>query len=115
MNRLFLTGMMALSLNAVGQQIPAGYESKLLHAVYLAEGGSKTRFAYGVMLHNRPWDEPEARLIAQNTIEHRWRLYEASGAKGSFVDYLAKTWCPASVDPVGHRNWIHNVTALMKK
>jgi len=89
------------------------YENQLADAIYLAEGGDKTRHPYGIL---GDFEQP-AREICINTIRHRYNDWVIGGCQGDFVVYLANFYCPvgADNDPSGlNSNWIKNVTSLLR-
>lgn len=57
----------------------------------------------------------QARKICKNTVGHAWNDFEGSKADlRAFVGFLADRYCPISADPIGNRNWKHNMIALME-
>lgn len=86
-------------------EIPA---EKVANAIYLAEGGAKTRYPYGV-LSVKVSGEAEARRVCLNSIRNSRARWEKAGRPGDWLEFMAARWIPAEVDPVGHKNWIKNV------
>ncbi len=93
--------------------ISAGYHShsadvpsinipKLADAIYLAEGGHKTKHPYGILSIKTA----NPRQVCIRTITNRLKTWDG---KGSFIAYLGVKYCPPSADPIGHRNWVRNV------
>lgn len=78
------------------------------NAIWYAEGGSWTRFPYGIK-SVQVFNRAQARQVCINTIQHWWKNWQLAGQPGDFVKYLADTYCPKSDDPEGHENWIKNV------
>lgn len=79
---------------------------RLANAIYKAEGGSKTRHPYGILVHFKTTTPRQACI---NTIKHRLNKWDSSG---EFISFLAKTYCPVGTfnDPMGlNRNWVKNV------
>jgi len=82
---------------------------RLANAIYKAEGGAKTRHPYGILTkykHTTP------RQACINTIKSAIKRYNKQGAKGDFITFLGKTYCPigAKNDPTGlNKNWVKNV------
>ena len=87
--------------------------NRIADAIYRAEGGAKAKAPYGI-LSIPVRDAKHARQICLNTIKNNHKRWIAAGRPGSFIDFLADRYCPASVDPVGNRNWKRNVNALTK-
>jgi hypothetical protein len=54
-----------------------------------------------------------AATIVKNRV--RWELAGKPGGPGGFITYLADRYCPASTDPTGNKNWIHNVNFWFDK
>lgn len=87
-------------------------------AIYQAEGGSKTRFPYGIVSINTHGDKELAHRICLNTIRHKHRDWVSGGRKGRFLDYLASRYAPvgAENDPTGlNKNWIRNVEYYLER
>lgn len=95
---------------------PLGYADRMSDKIFIAEGGAKTRYPYGVksikppasvktQAQRRQW----ARRITINSINNNWKRWELSGKPGRFEHFMADRWCPASSDPQGNRNWKKNV------
>lgn len=89
---------------------PKGYAERLADAIYQAEGGSKTRYPYGVL----SIQTKDPRGVCLRSITNNWHRWEAAGKTNAFVDFMADRWCPKSADPQGNRNWKRNVRKLMK-
>lgn len=98
--KLTLAFMLCLSL-----QVKALDEERLADAIYLAEGGSKTRYPYGIksVKTNNP------RAVCLRTIRSALARWDG---RGDFIAFLGKTYCPPSADPDGHRNWVRNTRKL---
>jgi hypothetical protein len=78
----------------------------LADAIYKAEGGSKTKYPYGIMAK---YKHTSPRKACINTINHAKRDWNG---KGDFIKFLSKRYCPigAKNDPRGlNRNWVKNV------
>lgn len=87
--------------------------NRVADAIYRAEGGARAKEPYGILavhVHNAA----EARRVCIRTIRHAWRDYQLSPQKQTFIYFLADRYCPPSVDPIGNRNWKHNVTLLCR-
>lgn len=84
----------------------------LANAIYRAEGGARTAHPYGIL---KKYKTTTPRQACINTIKSNLKRWEASGSKGSFIEFLGAVYAPvgASNDPTGsNRNWIRNVTAI---
>jgi len=85
-------------------------EVKLLRAIDRAEGGHHAKRPYGV-LAIRVRDRAHAREVCLRTIRSAARDWDG---RGDFVAFLGRRYCPPSVDPVGHKNWVTNVRKLSR-
>ena len=79
--------------------------NKLANAIYYSEGGSHTRWPYGIKHH---YKHTSPRQACINTIEHR--LQEWDG-QGSFIKYLGLTYSPPDINP----NWVRMVIYFYNK
>jgi len=94
--------------------VGAGLDTgKLADAIYRAEGGARAKVPYGIM-SVKVRNAAEARAVCIRTIEHAWCDYAAAADTRPFIHFLADRYCPPSVDPIGNRNWKHNVALLCK-
>jgi hypothetical protein len=105
-------GLLVAALAQAGP-IQEAYANRIADAIYVAEGGAKAKVPYGI-LSVKVKDAAEARWVCLNTIRNNWLRWEAAGRQGEFITWLGLRYCPPSVDPVGHRNWIRNVNKLLK-
>src|SRR5690348_13392673 len=68
-------------------------------AIYIAEGGAKTAFPYGILKRYR---HTSARKACENTILHYWRDYsKLQGKTGKTIDFIAysqRRYCPIGSD-----------------
>lgn len=94
--------------------MPAGFEQRMADAIWIAEGGSKTRWPYGVK-SVKVSSVAEARRVTVNSVRNNWVRWHAAGKPEPFVQFMARRWCPPSADPVGHRNWVKNVNYSLKR
>lgn len=82
---------------------------KLANAIYIAEGGSKTRHPYGIL---KRYKVTTPRQACINTINSNYKRWVKAGKRGDFIEYLGRTYCPigAKNDPTGlNKNWVKNV------
>ena len=82
---------------------------KLADAIYLAEGGAKTRHPYGILTH---YKHTTPRQACINTIRHRLKDWLLTDKKIDFITFLAQTYAPigAKNDPRNlNKNWYKNV------
>jgi hypothetical protein len=82
---------------------------KLATAIYMAEGGARTRHPYGIL---KKYKTATPRQACINTIKSALRRYDKSDKSVDFIVFLSRTYCPigASNDPMGlNKNWVKNV------
>lgn len=109
MKYILIIIFMTLSLNAYAGGINI---ERLADAIYLAEGGAKTKHPYGIL---KKYKTTTPRQACINTIKSGLRRWNAQGKKGNandFIEFLGKTYCPigAKNDPKGlNKNWVKNV------
>lgn len=104
----------AMLLLCGGLMMPAIADTQmepLLHAIWRSEGGHRASNPYGIR-SKRKLAHHEAKAIAIRTIQNAHIDWNLDGRPGRFIHYLGRRWCPPSVDPAGHRNWIRNVTSI---
>lgn len=88
------------------------FVARFVDAIYLAEGGVRTRYPYGVK-SQRTHSVAHARSVAEISV--RRALIRHHGHSGhDFVECFAEKWCPPSADPVGNRNLKRNLRKMMK-
>ena len=87
--------------------------NKLADAIYLAEGGAKTRFPYGIK-SVKCSGEAKCRKICLNTLRNNWRRWQSAGNPGTYLDFLASRYAPvdAKNDNGTNQFWKHNVEVL---
>lgn len=88
---------------------------KIADAIYIIEGGAKTRFPYGIKSIDTKGDKSFARKICINTVRNNYGRWQNAGRPGKYLDFLADRYCPPSADPVGNRNWKRNIRAYVKE
>lgn len=59
--------------------------------------------------------EKEARRVCITTLSNNYVRWQQSGKTSHFLIFLANRYCPKSSDPIGHKNWVRNITILTKK
>ena len=80
--------------------------NKLANAIYIAEGGAKTRHPYGILAKYKVTTPRQACINKIKSALKRWN------GRGDFIAFLGKTYCPVGAfnDPTGlNRNWVKNV------
>jgi len=59
--------------------------------------------------------ETQARRVCITTLSNNYVRWQQSGKNSHFLIFLANRYCPKSSDPVGHKNWVRNITILTKR
>lgn len=83
--------------------------TRLVAAIYHAEGGERARVPYGI-LSVKVRDAEHARQVCERTVINNHRRWVQAGRPGSFVKFLGLRYCPPSADRRGHDNWVRNVS-----
>lgn len=104
------TALLIGFLVSVNVSIAKGYDTeKLADAIYVIEGGKKTKYPYGIKSINTKGNAAKARQICINTIRNTHKRWIAANKPNKFLDYLADRYCPPSVDKVGNQRWKVNI------
>lgn len=82
---------------------------RLANAIYVIEGGSNTRYPYGIKSINTKGNKVKARKICIRTIQNTHDRWLAANKPIDFLDYLANRYCPPSADRVGNYRWKVNI------
>lgn len=85
---------------------------KLCDAIYVAEGGAKTRHPYGIM---KKYKTTTPRQACINTVNSAFKRYKKDDKGLDFVSFLGATYAPigADNDPTGlNKNWVGNVSEV---
>lgn len=87
---------------------------ELADAIYIAEGGSKTKHPYGILARYRHTD---ARTACLNTIRHNIRSWLCTDQREPFLAYLGRHYAPVgcSNDNGSNKYWIKNVKYWLEK
>jgi hypothetical protein len=94
----FLPILLAFSLRGCTPCPAAGVDfNRLAQTIYRAEGGNKTRFAYGVERIGRdgkryPYPSAIAKSKCLETCRGAHKRWIKSGCKGDFIEFLGKTY-----------------------
>ena len=75
--------------------------SQLCRAIFLAEGGYKAKYLYGIK-SVRYRDIADAQMICHKTIKHARKDFR--WWHGNFISFLGKRYCPENTDV-----WVKNV------
>jgi hypothetical protein len=92
---------------------------RIADAIFLAEGGNKTRFPYGVRIWDleraqwRPSLTPRAECLA--IIRRQHDCWAGKDRPGDFINFLARVYCPVTDSDQGQQNWIRNVKHFLAR
>jgi len=81
----------------------------VVSAIYRVEGGSHTHYPYGIKLCKTT----HPRDVCIRTVLNESKRDNISHVDRYFIYKLSDRYCPASVDPIGHINWEHNMIAIL--
>ena|ERR1700690_898818 len=113
MKATLLLVFLAASVHAQPLSKADVYFNKLADSIYRAEGGTNTRWPYGIKAKVK---NPRATCI--QICKDAWSDYCLLGCKGDWIDYLSGVYAPEN-DPADknhlNKNWPVNVRALMLK
>lgn len=112
---LALLALIAMISRAHG--MPPAEAERLADAIFHCEGGDRAKVPYGI-LSVKVSGKEEARRVCLNTIKNNFKRWQAAGAQGSYLEFLARRYAPigASNDPKAlNQNWLRNVRAHLEK
>jgi len=88
-------------------------DEKIVNAVFLAEGGYKAQYLYGI--RSIPYkDEAQARRICFNSVRNGRRRWLKAGRPYDLITFIGLRYCP----PKAHRlnsNWVKNVKHFLER
>lgn len=92
-------------------------EETVAQAIYLAEGGEKTVYPYGVLSTPTYGNVVEAKRICLNSIRNSRKRWEKAGRPGDWLAYFAQRWCPVGAENDNGTNqyWLKNVRYFLDK
>jgi hypothetical protein len=104
------------TLFAQFKPISADFRDKIVNSIYLAEGGSKTKYPYGIKSIQTNGNKEFARRICSNTVENNWIRWQKAGKTNDFIEFLGARFCPLSdkgdIEKL-NKNWVRNVKYLL--
>lgn len=86
-------------------------DDEIASAIYLAEGGAKTKHPYGIL---KKYKTTTARQACINTIRHARRDWNG---RGDFISFLGSRYCPVGCNNDDGKNifWISNVKYFLAR
>jgi hypothetical protein len=115
---LLILLLLVTSTSAYSKEITAWDKGKtysieqICNAIYLAEGGNKTSYPYGIL---KKFKNTTPRKACINTIKSNLKRWNG---REDFIEFLGRSYCPigAKNDPKGlNKNWVKNVRYYLKK
>ena len=106
---LILLFTLLLVSSCYGAELTKEQVDKITSAIYRAEGGSQTRYPYGIR-SVRVRDSSEARMFCVRSIKNNYSRWESAGKPGCFIVFMGKRYCPPTKHAL-NSNWVHNVKA----
>jgi len=95
----------------------SGYScDQIVNAIYLSEGGSKTKYPYGIKSVSCAGHDA-CRKVCLNTVKNnvgRWRKAQATGDARDYLTFLWHRYCPPQAHDLNN-NWLKNVKYFLKK
>lgn len=117
MKQLRVWLLLALCLGMPGMAW-AYTDEQLATAIWYSEGGARAVKPYGI-LSVKVNGAAEARRVCLNTIRNNRVRWQKAGAKGDYLEFLARRYAPvvgATNDPQGlNRNWLRNVRHFLNR
>lgn len=84
--------------------------NKIVNCIYIIEGGSKTKFPYGIKSLDTKGNKDAARKVCYNTVAKTYANWTNSTNRNKdFLEVLANKYCPAKTDKQGNINWKKNI------
>ena len=113
MRILILIALLLLSKSAFAEIDYIKVENAtIVNAIYWAEGGSNTRYPYGIVSINTNGNASYARKICMNTVRNNKKRFLAQTKFKDYIEFLGSRYAPigAKNDPNNlNKNWVKNV------
>ena len=87
---------------------------KIVNAIYLAEGGAKTRFPYGIKSINTHGNKEYARRICLNSVRNGRARFIKQIKYTDFIEFLGLRYCPPTAHKL-NQSWVSNVKFYLAK
>ncbi len=84
--------------------------NKIVNSIYTIEGGSKTKYPYGIksIKTNNP------RQICVNTVVNNTIRFKNQSKYTNYFEFLGSRYCPVEGDTTGlNKNWVGNLQKLL--
>jgi len=112
MNKLLLFLFVASPLMA--GTISSNQVTSIVDAIYKIEGGSKTRYPYGI----KSVKTSNPRKVCENTVRNHYKRWSSWGKTNDFLQSLQMRYCPIGAPDDPHNlnsNWLKNLRATLGK
>jgi len=112
--QLGLTNAIPKSVSVLNQPWKLNAQKLVDKAIYLAEGGAKTRHPYGVL---NKFQHTTPRQASLNTVLNVYKDFQnrGGGTEDQFMKMLTNQYAPLGVKNDPHnlnKNWYHNVKSI---
>lgn len=116
MKVIVFLALILLSTTSFAEEINV---ERIVDAIYLAEGGKKAQYPYGIRSIECSSDK-ECRQICVNTVRNNIKRYNDYGHKtySTYLEFLASRYAPldANNDPKNlNQHWLKNVKYFLEK
>jgi hypothetical protein len=117
-----LSVMAAVAILLLAPCVSFAYTDKqIVDAIYLAEGGAKAKYPYGIRSVNCE-SESSCRKVCENTVRNNRKRFASYGHKqySDFIAFLGSRYCPtkgnlSKAETRLNGNWVKNVTYFLKR
>ncbi len=91
-------------------------DEQIADAIYLAEGGHRAEYLYGIR-SVKYTDEADARRICLNTIRNQRKRHAINEPNIPYLESLAKRYCPVGCenDTGTNKYWLKNVRYFLER
>lgn len=92
-------------------------DEQIVNAIYKAEGGIKAEYPYGIRSIQCDTVQ-ECKQICLNTVRNQRKRHSSHNCGLSFLECLAKRYCPVNADndPKGlNKHWLKNVMYWLER
>lgn len=112
MKKIVICLFLACRVNAA---LPDVQANKLANAIYVVEGGNKTKHPYGIKSVKTGGNKLKARRICIRTIQNTHNKWLKENKPNNFLDYLANKYCPVASDEIGNLHWRRNIRKFVNE
>lgn len=108
-----------LSFSSFCEVLPESEVNKIADAIFIIEGGNKTKYPYGIISIDTKGNKEYARRICKNTIRNNSLRFNKLAPENKkkyhcYLDFLADRYCSPEVDKRGNQNWKKNIHYFLK-